>query len=40
MEYTKAKEKERKQVALLGLETVLKMIFLNDFVHGDLHPGT
>ena len=39
MEYTKAGDKERHQLALLGLETVLKMIFLNDFVHGDLHPG-
>lgn len=30
---------ERKQLAYLGLETILQMIFLNDFIHGDLHPG-
>ena len=29
----------RKQLAQLGLATTLKMIFLHDFVHGDLHPG-
>lgn len=41
MEYTKdgVPEKERQMLALIGLETTLKMIFLNDFVHGDLHPG-
>jgi len=41
MEYTKegTPVKERQQLALIGLETTLKMIFLNDFVHGDLHPG-
>jgi len=26
-------------LANLGLETVMKMIFLHDFVHADLHPG-
>ncbi len=31
--------KEREYLAKLGLETVMKMIFLYDFVHGDLHPG-
>mmetsp|Transcript_20128 Transcript_20128/g.19368 ORF Transcript_20128/g.19368 Transcript_20128/m.19368 type:complete len:430 (-) Transcript_20128:424-1713(-) len=31
--------KERQEVATIGLETVMKMIFLHDFVHGDLHPG-
>ena len=30
---------ERQEVARIGLETVMKMIFLHDFVHGDLHPG-
>jgi aarF domain-containing kinase len=41
MEYTKVGTpvKERQQLAIIGLETTLKMIFLNDFVHGDLHPG-
>jgi hypothetical protein len=29
----------KKELANLGLETTLKMIFLNDFLHGDLHPG-
>lgn len=29
----------KKELAYLGLETTLKMIFLNDFLHGDLHPG-
>lgn len=29
----------RKELANLGLETTLKMIFLNDFLHGDSHPG-
>ena len=31
--------KERQHLATIGLETVMKMIFLYDFVHGDLHPG-
>ena len=41
MEYTKdtVPVEARRQLALLGLQTTLKMIFLNDFVHGDLHPG-
>lgn len=41
MEYTKdsVPQETRRQLALLGLQTTLKMIFLNDFVHGDLHPG-
>lgn len=30
---------DRKELAIIGLETVMKMIFMNDFVHGDLHPG-
>jgi len=30
---------EREDLARVGLETVMKMIFLYDFVHGDLHPG-
>jgi len=32
-------EEERQEVATIGLETVMKMVFLHDFVHGDLHPG-
>eukprot|EP00980_Cylindrotheca_fusiformis_P001409 scaffold345_cov134-Cylindrotheca_fusiformis.AAC.20 len=41
LEYTKpgTPKQEREQLALLGLKTTLKMIFLHDFVHGDLHPG-
>jgi len=31
---------DRHAVAEKGLEMAMKMIFLNDFVHGDLHPGT
>jgi len=30
---------DREELAKIGLSTVLKMIFLYDFVHGDLHPG-
>jgi len=37
--YLNASEQERKELAYLGLKTTLKMIFLHDFVHGDLHPG-
>jgi aarF domain-containing kinase len=29
----------KKELALLGLNTTLRMIFLHDFLHGDLHPG-
>jgi aarF domain-containing kinase len=41
IEYTKGDVpyNTRKQLAHLGLQTTLKMIFLHDFVHGDLHPG-
>lgn len=42
LEFMKDEEcsmKDRKDLASVGLETVMKMIFLNDFVHGDLHPG-
>jgi len=41
MEYTKedVPTEAKRQLAQLGLSTTLKMIFLNDFVHGDLHPG-
>mmetsp|Transcript_7614 Transcript_7614/g.9506 ORF Transcript_7614/g.9506 Transcript_7614/m.9506 type:complete len:601 (-) Transcript_7614:389-2191(-) len=30
---------ERKELAVIGLRSTMKMIFLHDFVHGDLHPG-
>lgn len=30
---------EREQLATIGLRAVMKMLFLHDFVHGDLHPG-
>jgi aarF domain-containing kinase len=39
MEYVHAPQREREYLATLGLQTTLKMIFLNDFVHADLHPG-
>jgi aarF domain-containing kinase len=39
LEYTKAPPKVREELAYLGLSTTLKMIFLHDFLHGDLHPG-
>ncbi|VDN52330.1 unnamed protein product [Dracunculus medinensis] len=29
----------RKRVALTGIRALLKMIFVDNFVHGDLHPG-
>ena len=29
----------RRRVALIGARTILKMIFADNFVHGDLHPG-
>jgi aarF domain-containing kinase len=34
MEFTKAPPEIKKQLAQIGLKTTLKMIFLNDFVHG------
>lgn len=34
LHFTKAPEADRKELALLGLTTTLKMIFLNDFLHG------
>lgn len=30
---------EEKQIAALGMDILLKMIFEDNFVHGDLHPG-
>jgi aarF domain-containing kinase len=39
MEYVNREESVRKELANLGLNTTLKMIFLNDLLHGDLHPG-
>jgi len=30
---------EREDLAVVGFQTVMKMIFLHDFIHGDLHPG-
>jgi len=38
MEFTKAPVELRRQVASIGLKTTLNMIFLKDFIHGDLHP--
>lgn len=31
--------KDRQELATVGLRTAMKMIFLYDFVHADLHPG-
>ncbi|KAI2492462.1 ABC1 family-like protein [Fragilaria crotonensis] len=39
LSYQSADLATRKELADLGLKTTLKMIFLNDFIHGDLHPG-
>jgi aarF domain-containing kinase len=39
MDYIKAPKEVRRELALMGLDATLKMIFLNDFLHGDLHPG-
>jgi len=35
----KATPFEKQKLAEMGLEMVMKMIFLHDFIHGDLHPG-
>ena len=32
-------EDDKPKLAQLGLHTMLKMIFIDNFVHGDLHPG-
>jgi hypothetical protein len=32
-------EKARRGLARIGLHAFLKMLFLDNFVHGDLHPG-
>ena len=41
LNYTKGNHttEEKEELARVGLEAVMKMIFLYDFVHGDLHPG-
>jgi aarF domain-containing kinase len=39
MTYTQQPKNIRDDLAALGLYTTLKMIFENDFLHGDLHPG-
>jgi len=40
LKYGKNKdENTREQLAMLGLKTTLQMIFIHDFIHGDLHPG-
>uniref|UniRef100_A0A0R3RZ77 Flavodoxin-like domain-containing protein n=1 Tax=Elaeophora elaphi TaxID=1147741 RepID=A0A0R3RZ77_9BILA len=31
--------KLKKKIALIGVRALLKMIFVDNFVHGDLHPG-
>mmetsp|Transcript_25375 Transcript_25375/g.47685 ORF Transcript_25375/g.47685 Transcript_25375/m.47685 type:complete len:576 (+) Transcript_25375:71-1798(+) len=34
-----AKQQDREDLAHLGVKTVMEMLFMYDFVHGDLHPG-
>ncbi|XP_029290715.1 LOW QUALITY PROTEIN: uncharacterized aarF domain-containing protein kinase 2 [Cottoperca gobio] len=29
----------KQRIARMGIETMLKMVFVDNFVHGDLHPG-
>ncbi|XP_068579498.1 uncharacterized aarF domain-containing protein kinase 2 [Cebidichthys violaceus] len=29
----------KQKIARMGMETMLKMVFVDNFVHGDLHPG-
>ncbi|KAL6106429.1 adck2 [Pungitius sinensis] len=29
----------KQKIARMGIETMLKMVFIDNFVHGDLHPG-
>ncbi|KAM8892509.1 putative aarF domain-containing protein kinase 2 [Spinachia spinachia] len=29
----------KQKIARMGMETMLKMVFIDNFVHGDLHPG-
>ena len=36
LHYTTASDADRKELALLGLNTTLKMIFINDFLHGNV----
>lgn len=37
--HRKSSKEDSRALATIGLETVMKMIFMHDFVHGDLHPG-
>lgn len=30
---------EKKQIAAIGLDAIFKMVFLDNFIHADLHPG-
>ncbi|XP_069019724.1 uncharacterized aarF domain-containing protein kinase 2 isoform X1 [Embiotoca jacksoni] len=32
-------EEVKQRIARMGVDTLLKMIFVDNFVHGDLHPG-
>ena len=34
-----ASVEDKTELAYLGVKTVMEMLFLYDFVHGDLHPG-
>ncbi|VDP31141.1 unnamed protein product [Heligmosomoides polygyrus] len=36
---TRQSPRVRRRIALLGARALLKMIFVDNFVHGDLHPG-
>ncbi len=32
-------KKTKKRLAIIGARVMLKMIFVDNFVHGDMHPG-
>ena len=32
-------DRRKKQIGRIGLNTIFKMIFSDNFVHGDMHPG-
>ena len=31
--------KSKHEIAELSIQTILKMVFVDNFVHGDMHPG-
>ena len=38
-QYFDADMLRRRQIADIGIAAFLKMLFVDNFVHGDLHPG-